>query len=269
MNHEESEGILNKKIKKKPYPSNPLEIFKEFKHLNKNQIIRLIISAVIIILFGIFNNINIIGNPTPTNNCYKDNVLDFFRPLNNFYRGNDPYRVVVTILASLLIDIVYLVSYFLWGVYAVDWRYSITTLLFYGGRGFMQFVIRMKILDLIYFKYPHFPSIVVGYIQGSDFFWSGHCGFPVVAGIEFIWLKRFKLAGFCFFVSSFEMFLMINSREHYTVDIIIGVIVAHYISILGRGWMKGIYDKIPYLTRLKLENRAELRRIGSDFDIGD
>ena len=269
---EEKEEILNKNNnneKKRTYPSNPLEILKEFKNLKKSQIIKLSISVVIIILFGIFNNINIIGNPTPANNCYKDNVLDFFKPLNNFYRGNDAYRIFVTVVAGILIDIIYIVGYFYWGVYAVDWRYGVTTMLFYGPRGFMQLIVRMSLPDFLYLKYPHFPSIVVTYVQGSDFFWSGHCGFPIIAMIEAIWLKRYKTAGFCAFVSFFEYFFMINSREHYTIDIIFGVLIAHYITLHGRNWMNFIYSKIDFLNKLKLQNRAELQRIGSDLDNGD
>jgi hypothetical protein len=269
MNQEEAEGILNKKIKRKAYPSNPLDVIREFKHLKKEQVIRLLISVLIITLFAIFNNIRIIGNPTPDNNCYKDNVLDFFKPLNNYYRGNDVYRIILTILGSFLIDIVFFVGYFLWGVYAVDWRYGVNTMLFYGPRAVMQLIIRLDLPDFLYFKYPHFPSVVVGYIQGSDFFWSGHCGFPIIGTVEFIWLKRYKLAAYCAFVSFFEVFLMINSREHYTIDIIIGIIFAHYITLQGRDWVKAIYDKISFLNKLKLENRKELKRIGADFDNGD
>ena len=133
----------------------------------------------------------------------------------------------------------------------------------------MQLIIRLDLPDFLYFKYPHFPSVVVGYIQGSDFFWSGHCGFPIISTVEFIWLKRYKLAAYCAFVSFFEVFLMINSREHYTIDIIIGIIYAHYITLQGRDWVKAIYDKISFLNKLKLENRKELKRIGADFDNGD
>ena len=268
-NEEKEEAILNTKLFKRNYPTNPLDIFKEFKNLKKDQKIKLSICGVIILLFIIFNNIQIIGNPIPDNQCYYDVIHEWVRPLNNFYRGNKIYRTILTIMSSVTIDIVYLINYFCWGVYAIDWRYGLTTMLFYLPRYIVQETIRMTYPDKLFFEYPGFPSIVVGYIQGSDFFFSGHCGFPIIGMIEFIWLKKYYFAAYFGFVSFVEIFMMINCREHYTIDIIVGIIFAHYITILSREWIKKIYDHFSFLNELKTQNREELKRIGFDFDIGD
>ena len=261
--------MLKDFIKKKKYPTNPREIIKEFKKLKKDQIIKLSICGVIVILFAIFNNINIIGNPMPDNKCYYDALHEWVSPLNNFYRGNKVYRTIVTIMGSLCIDITYCINYFCWGVYAIDWRYGLATMVFYGVRFIMQETLRLTYPDKIFFEYPGFPSIVVAYIQGSDFFFSGHCGFPIIGAMEFIWLKKYYFSAYFVFVSFVEFFLMINCREHYTIDLIVGIVFAHYITILFREWIKSVYDHVSFLNRLKMQNRAELKRIGSDFDIGD
>ena len=73
-NTEEKEKILYKPPIQKKFPTNPKDVFKEFKLLKRVQIIKLILGAVIIILFGVFNNVCIIGNPQPENNCYFDVV---------------------------------------------------------------------------------------------------------------------------------------------------------------------------------------------------
>ena len=62
-NSEEKEKILSNQIFQYAYPSNPKEIIKAFRSLKKPQIIKLSISCIIIILFGIFNNIQIISIP--------------------------------------------------------------------------------------------------------------------------------------------------------------------------------------------------------------
>ena len=268
-NEEKEEAILNTKLFKRNYPTNPLDIFKEIKNLKKDQKIKLSICGVIILLFIIFNNIQIIGNPIPDNQCYYDVIHEWVRPLNNFYRGNKIYRTILTIMSSVTIDIVYLINYFCWGVYAIDWRYGITTMLFYLPRYIIQETIRMKYPDRLFFEYPGFPSIVVGYIQGSDFFYSGHCGFPIIGMIEFIWYKKYYFAAYFGFVSFVELFLMINCREHYTIDIIVGIIFAHYITIITKDWIKSIYDSIDFINKLKTQNREELKRIGAEFDVGD
>lgn len=268
-NSEEKEKILYKANVPNPIPSNPKTVLKEFLSLKKPQIIKLSISAIIIILFGIFNNINILGNPIPENDCYRDMGHEWFRPLNYYFRGNKAFCNFVCILGSLTIDIIFLFSYFSWAIYAVDWRYGAITMMFYGIRYIMNETARLRIPYLVYFPYPGFPSIVVGYIQGSDNFFSGHCGFPIISMMEFIWMKKFWLAAYAACVSCIEIFLMEVSREHYTIDIIVGVIFSHYITILGREIIKFVYDKIKFLNKLKNENREELKRINKDWDVGD
>lgn len=268
-NSEEKDKMFYRPSIKKGFPSNPKDVFKEFKSLKKDQIIKLIISGIIIILFGIFNNVRIIGNPQPENNCYFDVVHSWQTPLNNFFRGNNGFRVFFSVIGSLLIDIIFLFSFFSWAIYSVDWRFGVNVMLFYGIRYIMNESARLCIPDLVYFPYPGFPSIVVGYIQGSDNFFSGHCGFPIVNMMEYIWMKKYWFAAYCAFVCTIEMFLMTINREHYTIDIIVGIIFAHYISIHGRNWVKFVYDHIKCLNRLKMNNRKELKRIKVDWDIGD
>ena len=252
------------------FPSNPKDVINAFKSLKKPQIIKLSISGIIIILFAIFNNVQVIGNPTPDNNCYYDVVHDWAKPLNYYFRGNEGFNKFLCILGSLTIDILFLISYYTWAIYSIDWRFGINTMLFYGVRYILNEVARLDAPNLMYFPYPGFPSIVVGYIQGSDFFFSGHCGFPVVCMMEFIWLKKFWIAGYALCVTCVEFLLMcLTSREHYTIDIIVGIIFGHYISIIGRDWIKFIYDKIGFLKKLKMQNREELKRIKLDWDIGD
>ena len=87
--------------------------------------------------------------------------------------------------------------------------------------------------------------------------------------MEYIWLRKYWLAAFCASTCFIEMFLMLINREHYTIDVIVGIVFAQYISIHGRNWIKFKYDKIQFLKRLKMNNRKELKRINVDWDIGD
>lgn len=259
-------------IKTNCYPISPKKVLKELTNLKKDQTIKLLLSLFIIICFGIFNNINIIGNPLPKNkgnkHCYEDAVLDFFKFLNNFWIDNKYYRTFFEISGSIFLDILFFVSYIGWAIYSVDWRYGVSTMLFYGIRGILQTILRMCLPDDLYFPDPGFPSVVVSYVQGSDFFFSGHCGFPIVVAYEFTKMKKYKFAYFCYFVAIWEGFLMINSREHYTIDLIVGPIFAHYICMNNFEWFKSIYN-IKFLNKLKLRNREELKRIDVDFDIDE
>ena len=79
---------------------------------------------------------------------------------------------------------------------------------------------------------PGVPSIVVGYLRTNDFFFSGHVGMPIINAFEFKWQKKYYLSAFCFFVAFYEGFLVLISRVHYSIDIVIGFFFAHYSLIM-------------------------------------
>ncbi len=111
-NTEEREKILYRPMVQRKFPSNSKEVFKAFKNLKNEQIIKLSLSAVIVILFGVFNNVSIMGSPHPDNNCYFDLVHSWTSPINNFFRGYNGFRVFYTIVGGLLLDIMFLFSFF-------------------------------------------------------------------------------------------------------------------------------------------------------------
>ena len=150
-NSEEKEKIFPSPSLQKTFPSNPKEVIKAFKSLKKPQIIRLSICAIIIILFGIFNNVQITGNPSPENNCYFDVVHEWTKPLNYYFRGDKAFSSFFSILGSLTIDILFLISYFSWAIYSIDWRFGANTMLFYGIRYILNETARLRTPDLLYF----------------------------------------------------------------------------------------------------------------------
>jgi len=87
----------------------------------------------------------------------------------------------------------------------------------------------MKFPDNYLWGYPGFPSIMVSYFKTNDFFYSGHCGLPIVLLCEFNHLGMKLMQAFCIFTFIFECFTMLVLRGHYTIDIITGAIFAHYI----------------------------------------
>ena len=80
------------------------------------------------------------------------------------------------------------------------------------------------------FQYPGFPSILVSYLKTNDFFYSGHTGIPIICGLElFRSYKNYWFLGICILISSFEVFTMVVTRSHYTIDIIAGISFAHFL----------------------------------------
>lgn len=87
----------------------------------------------------------------------------------------------------------------------------------------------MKFPEGYAWDYPGFPSIMVSYLKTNDFFFSGHCGLPILLLCEFNFLKIQWIKIICIFTFVLECFTMLSLRGHYSIDIIAGAIFAHYI----------------------------------------
>jgi hypothetical protein len=87
----------------------------------------------------------------------------------------------------------------------------------------------MKFPDGYLWDNPGFPSIMVSYLKTNDFFFSGHCGLPILLLCEYRFLKINYMSLFCIFTFFLEAFTMLSLRGHYSIDVIAGAIFAHYI----------------------------------------
>ena len=255
--------IINKYI----YPNNPLIIFKSLSNLDKNKITKLSLSFIIILFFSIFNNLIIISNPTPHNIrgkiCYEDIIHQLSKPINKLFLNNYFFRKTLGICGSLFLDLLYLLSIFIWAIYAIDWKLIISIIFFFIIRRIIQEIIRMTKPDFLFFPYPGLPSILTNYSPASDYFFSGHCGMPIILAVELKWLNCKGFTFCCIFVSLFEMFYMVSCRGHYSIDIIVGILIAHYITFISENINKKIYNN-KFLKKLKEENKNELINIGFD-----
>ena len=80
----------------------------------------------------------------------------------------------------------------------------------------------MRRLDGFLFHYPGIPSLVVVYHDSYDFFYSGHIGTCFIITMEYRACKWFN-----------QWFMMTCVRTHYVIDMIAGVIVAHYMHMIA------------------------------------
>ena len=78
------------------------------------------------------------------------------------------------------------------------------------------------------FEDPGVPSLTVSYLFTNDFFYSGHVGFPIIFALEYYRKGLNFMIIPCICVSLFESFTMIVTRGHYFIDLVFGVIFAHY-----------------------------------------
>jgi hypothetical protein len=69
----------------------------------------------------------------------------------------------------------------------------------------------------------------VCYLATNDFFYSGHIGFPLLFALEYSRKGENYLVIVNIFISVLEGSMMLIARGHYTIDLIFGVIFAHYL----------------------------------------
>ena len=100
--------------------------------------------------------------------------------------------------------------------------------------------------------FPGFMSIFVPYGETADFFYSGHVGICMIMFLEFWAVKWYFMAFYSIFTMHAQVFLMIALRSHYTMDMISGVIFAHYLWILSEKY-SFIVDQ--YIFGIPLEKR--------------
>lgn len=74
--------------------------------------------------------------------------------------------------------------------------------------------------------YPGFPSALVTYNVGNDFFFSGHTAIAVFGAIEISRLRRRWLTGLAILVAVFEISAVLILRAHYTMDVFTGLLAA-------------------------------------------
>jgi hypothetical protein len=191
---------------------------------NKKAIVTKSVIFFSFLLFVGFNtNVGFLNSNLNTN-CIYDLGLNIFEPINKFFHSNA--RDYLLIFSSFLIDFTAITTLGLWVYSARTWSFPIYTVIFYSTRALVQQIYQMPFPIRFNFFYPGFPSICVPYAHTNDFFWSGHVALPLLCGFELKAQGHSILFYFTIFVSFLESFVMLSVSGHYSIDLIIGVIIS-------------------------------------------
>jgi hypothetical protein len=92
-------------------------------------------------------------------------------------------------------------------------------ILLLGLRQVMQALCALPAPPNMIWRYPGFPSLLVTYNVGNDYFFSGHTGIAVFGAIEVARLRRRWLTVLAILVVVFEIAAVLILRAHYTMDV--------------------------------------------------
>jgi len=88
---------------------------------------------------------------------------------------------------------------------------------------------------------PGVPSLTVPYHDTNDFYWSGHIGTCTMYTLVF-YHDNFKiLTGYGSLLIVVFWIFMTVTRTHYIIDLVTGIIVAHWAFIQGE-WLSFFID---------------------------
>jgi PAP2 superfamily C-terminal len=135
------------------------------------------------------------------------------------------------IICSLFMDIVYLTTAGYWVLCSHTSRLILTLIVFYGVRMLIQKVWYSPFPAGFWWYDPGFPSLVVPYGRGSDFFFSGHMGFLVICICEWRKNDQYLIAWIYVIGAIYTCFILLAYQVHYSIDIFTGIFFAHYVFI--------------------------------------
>jgi membrane-associated phospholipid phosphatase len=144
----------------------------------------------------------------------------------NFYLYHSPRAAnALLIVSSALIDALGLFLLGRW-LFGPSVRPFLGLVLLLGLRQIMQAICALPAPPNMIWHYPGFPSALVTYNVGNDFFFSGHTAIAVFGGIELTRLRRGWLSLLASGIVVFEIAAVIVLRAHYTMDVFTGALAA-------------------------------------------
>jgi PAP2 superfamily C-terminal len=149
--------------------------------------------------------------------------------LNSYFYHSPSAANALLIVSSALIDGlgIFLLARWLFGPSV---RPFLGLVLLLGLRQIMQAICALPPPPNMIWHYPGFPSLLVTYNVGNDFFFSGHTAIAVFGGIELASLKKQWLTFAAVGIALFEIAAVLVLRAHYTMDVFTGLLAATVVA---------------------------------------
>ena len=203
------------------------------KYVNDKKKFFFVVRFLLLLVLLVFLFINTTNGFALVKNeviCVEDHILDFTGKINNYLLNHEKLRIFLVILTSLGLDILMISFMIIWTIKGKSWQPIISYFTYFLLFILAQSIFQRRSPTNYLMNFPGFPSIFVHY--NNNPFFAYFVGLPVIAGIELNHLKLKKLSILCFSFCLVESMLMIILRGYYIIDIIAGIIFAHYCSLI-------------------------------------
>jgi len=166
-----------------------------------------------------------------------DGLLAWTAPVNHYLDQHHTACNMLLIASSGIIDLLAIFLLASW-IFGTTVRPFLGLVILLGLRQLMQAIVALPAPPNALWHYPGFPSLLVTYNVGNDYFFSGHTAMAVFGATELMRVgKRWSsdkppfsakrwLSVLAVLIIVFEIATVLVLRAHYTMDVFTGLIAA-------------------------------------------
>jgi len=211
-------------------PELPLEMISAERTYDWRRLIRRIVLTALALGIWFWTQSLIAQRVTPGAGV-GDALHTLTAGLNSYFYHSPAAANALLILSSALIDGLGIFLLMRW-LFGPSVRPFLGLVLLLGLRQIMQAICALPAPPNMIWHYPGFPSLLVTYNVGNDFFFSGHTAIAVFGGIELARLGKRWLTAAAVTIVVFEIAAVLILRAHYTMDVFTGLLAAVCVASL-------------------------------------
>lgn len=201
---------------------------------------RLLIIAVALIVW--FRTQKLIAARNDSGKRIGDGVHRITRRLHHYFATHERSANRALIGSSLCIDLLGL-SLIVLSVFANSFAPFIAIMIVFSMRQISQLCCTLPAPPRMIWRDPGFPTLLVTYKVGNDFFFSGHTALAVLGAIEICRIAPWWLGDLVVLVAIGEALIVLILRAHYTMDVITGALAAWVAADLAE-WIASHSDSL-------------------------
>jgi hypothetical protein len=197
----------------------------------RGLLLRFAVTGIALVIW--FWTQSLIGHRSVPSTGIGDALHNLTAGLNSYFSRSPAAANALLIFSSALIDALGLFLLGRW-LFASSVRPFLGLVLLLGLRQILQALCALPPPPNMIWHYPGFPSLLVTYNVGNDFFFSGHTAIAVFGAIELAKLGKRWLTSLAVVIVIFEIAVVLVLRAHYTMDIFTGFIAALWVADVSK-----------------------------------